>query len=38
MKIRSLESAKVVIGSVKSVKIESLESEKSGSYRSIPGT
>ena len=35
--IGSLESEKIIIGSLKSEKIESLESEKSGPYRSIPG-
>jgi len=34
----SQESEKMIIGSLKSEKIESLESEKSGPYRSIPGT
>jgi len=36
LKIWSLESAKIIIGSLKSEKIGSLESEKSGRYRSIP--
>jgi len=38
LKIGSLESAKIIIGSLKSEKIGSLESEKSGTYMSIPGT
>jgi len=29
---------KIIIGSLKSEKIGSVESEKSGPYRSIPGT
>jgi len=33
-----LESEKIIIGSLKSEKIGSLETEKSGPYRSIPGT
>ena len=33
----SLESEKIIIGSPKSEKIGSLESEKFGPYRSIPG-
>ena len=37
-KIGSLELEKIIIGSLDSEKIESLESEKSGPYRSIPGT
>jgi len=36
--IVSPESEKIIIGFLKSEKIESLESEKSGTYRSIPGT
>jgi len=36
--IGSLESGKIIIWSLKSEKIESLESEKSDPYRSIPGT
>jgi len=36
--IGSLESQKIIIGSLKSEKIGSLESEKLGPYRSIPGT
>jgi len=36
--IGSLKSEKIVIGSLKSEKIGSLESAKSGPYRSIPGT
>jgi len=36
LKIRSLESEKIIIGSLKSEKIGSLESEKSGPYRSVP--
>jgi len=35
---RALESEKIIIGFLKSEKIGSLESEKSGPYRSIPGT
>jgi len=38
LKIGSLESEKIIIGSLKSDKIGSLESEKSGLYTSIPGT
>jgi len=38
LKIGSLESEKIIIGSLKSKKIGSLESEKSGPYRSIPST
>jgi len=46
LKTGSLESEKIIIGSLKSEKIGSLksekigslESEKSGPYRSIPGT
>jgi len=38
LKIRSLESEKIIIGSLESEKIGSLESEKSGPYRSILGT
>jgi len=38
LKIRSLEAAKIIIGSLESKKIESLESEKSGPYRFILGT
>jgi len=34
----SLESEKIIIGSRELDKIGSLESEKSGPYRSIPGT
>jgi len=34
----SLESEKIIIGSLKSEEIESLESEKSGPCRSKPGT
>ena len=36
--IGSLESEKIIIGSLTSEKIGSLKSEKSGLYRSIPGT
>jgi len=36
--IWSLESEKIIIRSLKSERIGSLESEKSGPYRSIPGT
>jgi len=36
--IGSLESQKIIIGSLKSEKIWSLESEKSGPYIPIPGT
>jgi len=35
--IGSLESQKIIIGSLKSEKFGFLESEKSGPYRSIPG-
>jgi len=38
LKIGSLESAKIIIGSLESEKIGSLESEKSGPYMYIPGT
>ena len=38
LKIGSLESEKIVIGSLKSEKIGFLESDKSGPYKSIPGT
>ena len=38
LKIGSLGSEKIIIGSLESEKIGSLESEKSGRYRSIPGT
>jgi len=34
----SLESEKIIIGSIESQKIGSLETETSGPYRSIPGT
>jgi len=36
--IGSLKSEKIIIGSLKSEKIKSLESEKSGSYKSKPGS
>ena len=36
LKIRSLESEKIIIGCLESEKIGSLESEKSSPYRSIP--
>ena len=36
--IGSIESEKIIIGYLKSEKIGPLESEKSGAYRSIPGT
>jgi len=36
--IGSLESEKIIIGSLESDKIGSLESEKSLAYRSVPGT
>jgi len=35
---RSLESHKIIIGSVELEKIGCWESEKSGTYRCIPGT
>jgi len=38
LKIRSLESEKIIVGFLGSEKIGSLESEKPGPYRSIPGT
>jgi len=38
LKIGSLASEKIIIGSLESEKIGSLESEKTGPYRSIPGT
>jgi len=38
LKIGSLESEKIINGSLESEKIGSLESHKSGPYRSIPGT
>ena len=38
LKIGTLESAKIIIGSLKSEKIGFLESDKSGPNRSIPGT
>jgi len=38
LKIGSLESAKIIIRSLESEKIGSPESDKSGPYRSIPGT
>jgi len=38
LKIGSLESEKIIIWSLESEKIRSLESEKSGPYKSIPGT
>jgi len=38
LKIGCLESEILIIGSIESEKIRSLESEKSGPYRSIPGT
>jgi len=38
LKIESLESGKIIIGPPESKKIGSLESEKSGPYKSIPGT
>jgi len=38
LKIGFLETEKVIIRSLESEKIWSLESEKSGPYRSIPGT
>ena len=38
LKIVSLESEKIIIGYLESEKIGSPESEKSGPYRSIPGT
>jgi len=36
--IGSLESEKIVMGSLKSEKIGPLESEKSGPYKSKPGS
>jgi len=38
LKMGSLDSEKIFIGSLKSEKIWSLQSEKSGPYMSIPGT
>jgi len=38
LKIGSLESEKIIIGSLESEKIGSLESDQSGPYRSIPRT
>jgi len=38
VKIGSLESEKIIIGSLESEKIGTLESKKSGPYSSIPGT
>ena len=38
LKIGSLESEKIIIWCLESEKIGSLELEKSGPYRSIPGT
>jgi len=38
LQIGSLESEKINIGSLKSEKIGSLESEKSGPYKSKPGS
>ena len=38
LKIESLESEKIIIGSLESEEIGSLESEKFGPYRYIPGT
>jgi len=35
--VGSLESDKIIVGSLQSEKIGSLESEKSGPYMSIPG-
>jgi len=37
-RFRSLESEKLIIGSLEPEKIGTLESEKSGPYRSILGT
>jgi len=38
LKIGSLESANIIIECLETEKIGSLESEKSGPYRSKPGT
>jgi len=38
LKTGSLESENIIIGSLESRIIGSLQSEKSGPYRSIPGT
>jgi len=38
LKTGSLESEKIIIGSIESERTESLESKKSASYRSIPST
>ena len=38
LKIGSLESEKIIIGSLESKKIGSLESEKSGAYRILSDT